>query len=185
METELLIKILTVTLTFTAIAVFYFELNLHSAIFWAGRAIAPEGSDDVLNRGLQDALTSKFKIRLSNAKWLLILASVVSGYFIKWYAAIAVLFIIFIIAGVLKSTFRGSLNFYLSLLSSDLSNRVADYAKAGDTMRSEASLEMSQKLIELQMEVASYKYKVPDVLDVMKMKNGSRSPLPHMVAEKQ
>jgi hypothetical protein len=142
-------------------AIHAYSGRLQATTLWAGRAIAPLGSEQMMPTGLQDALTPPWQTRLQLV-WLIgYPALLIVGTLQAWYFGIVALVLAFLVSGVVGAFLPCNAAWYLRVLANNLANREADYQKGGDMLRAEAARETFGRVALLLEHVAASDMRVP------------------------
>lgn len=120
--------------------------RIQSTTLWAGRAIAPRGSEALMPTGVQDAITPRWQTRL-NLAWIVgLVVLLVAGSFQRWYFGAVAVIAALVASAAVQTILPRRLATYLRLIASDLANREANYRRAGDSLRADAAHEFFLKL---------------------------------------
>lgn len=148
-----------------------FVAGMQATTLWAGKKITPRGMDNELPRGFQDAITPKIQDTFNTILPISYIAILISGSIIAWYLGIASLIVAFIGMSIVKAFMPKRIKFYLKIINYYMMNKTADYAKAGDSMRAEASKDVTDKLTNLYLTIAD-DLEVPDFSSIKAMPVG-------------
>jgi hypothetical protein len=148
------------------------SMRVQGSTLYAGRALAPPGSESLMPNGVQDAITPSWQTRL-NMVWMLgVVALVVYGSFQRWYFGI-IGFVIFMVGGtVAQAILPRALATYLRLIGNDLANREANFRKVGDGERADAAREFFDAIAALTMHAADTKQSAPSVREAQTTRFG-------------
>jgi hypothetical protein len=119
--------------------VFVLASRMQASTLFAGRAIAPANSGDLMPNGVQDGITPRWQPILTFICTLGLLSLLVLGTLQHWYAGIAAVVLALLTSAVVQRVLPGRLASYLRLVAKSLANREADYRHAGDTVRADAA----------------------------------------------
>jgi hypothetical protein len=149
-----------------------FAANMQAVTYLVGKKIAPFGSEKELPRGFQDAITPKFQDNFNTIIFVLYLIIFVLGSIKLWYIGLPLVLVILILKGFLRKLWPNNINFYLKMLIQNMANRMADYAKNGDPMRSDAAKEMLENLENLYVMIRDENLKIPSFEEIKRMPVG-------------
>ena len=129
---------------------------------WAGRAIAPPGTEQQAPNGLQDAITPRWQTWLNLGYMVGFLAILILGSMRRWYLGVGG------IAGALLSQIiigdtllPKAVAPYLRLIAADLAKREARYNAKGDVLRAGIARDLWGKLQTLLSHAADIRLAVP------------------------
>jgi hypothetical protein len=168
-----------VTFTFAAVVgvLFAFNSRLQIATLWAGRSIAPSGSENLMPTGVQDGITPPWQTNLSLI-WMVGLAGLLIGGSIQhWYLGVLAVVTALVVSTVVGSLFPHDFATYLRLIAGSLARREADYRRAGDTARAEAAHEFFLKVSSLVERAASTKQRLPTMREAQAAPFGQLEPV--------
>lgn len=124
-----------------------FVAKMHAVTLWAGKWIAPPGTQTFDECGYRDAITTRWHRRGLICWWIGIILVFVSGTWIQWYlGAVALAGVRFVSVMVSNLTPRRAAP-YLRLIVQDLAQREADYLRDNDQIRSEAAKDLKERCI--------------------------------------
>ncbi len=173
MDYEIATYILAIISIILCLGIGSFITNLHSATYWIGKKIAPIGSEKELPRGFQDAITPSRHAYLYFFTRILYLIILILGSIKLWYLGILLVLVIAILTKFLGELWPNNINFYLKILIRSMTNRMADYSKKGDFMRSDAAKEMLEKMENLYVEIRDENLIIPDFMEIRNMRSGT------------
>lgn len=147
-----------------------FTGKMQASTLWVGKKIAPEGMDTDAPRGFQDAITPKYQDTLNTLLPIAYILILVLGTIKTWWLGAALLVLVFLLMVVAQRFYPQDLNTYLRAIISAMTNKMADYNKSGDKMRTEAAAEMLERLNELYAEIREQNLPVPSIRDGQQMR---------------
>lgn len=172
MQLDIIYLILLLVFTLLAVPIGSFSGKMQRVTLWAGKKIAPFGMDSEVPRGFQDAITPKIQDRLNTFFPVLLLLVLIVGSLRAWYLGIVAVIAILVLVVIVQKFLPNKISFYLKIIIHYMDNRIADYAKQGDTMRSDAAKEMSEKLHNLYFNIKDRNLEIPDFKEIKSMPVG-------------
>jgi hypothetical protein len=137
--------------------------QLLATTLWAGRAIAPPGSEAMMPTGFQDAITPPWQTRLTLVWIVGYVALLIVGSLQLWYFGVVAVVVALVAFGVARVILPSRVAWCLRLIANSLANREADYQRDEDTARAEAAREMFSRIALLLERVASSGQRVPSM----------------------
>jgi len=172
---------LAITLCLSAVtgALRAYGAQLHISGLWAGKALAPTGSDSLMPTGFQDALTHGWPSTVSFVSTIAPAGVLVTGLLHAWWAALLGLALMIAVSAALRGTrlIPGTVDRYLLLLLARLSRREADYRRESDLERADAAAALRLELQRLIEDYLDSGVRVPTFGEVQKWPNGDRTSL--------
>lgn len=150
-----------------------FTGKMQASTLWVGKKIAPEGMDTDAPRGFQDAITPKYQDTFNTILPIAYILILVLGTIKVWYMGVVLLVLVFVLMSIAQRFYPQDLNTYLRAIISAMMNKMADYKKAGDEMRTDAAAEMLERLNGLYAEIRDQKLPVPSIREAQQMRLGS------------
>lgn len=110
---------------------------------WVAKILAPADTDDELAKQLtkfgQAALMDGWLSNVPFLAGLLLIASIGTAFFYRWWATILMYFVCGLLSATTKHFGTRSVSHYLAIIYHSMLNRVANYKRENDTLRLEAS----------------------------------------------
>lgn len=149
-----------------------FARKMQATTLWVGKKIAPIGADADAPRGFQDAITPKFQDTFNTILPIAYILILILGTIKVWYLGAILLIVTFVIMIIVQRFYPQDVNTYLRAIISAMMNKMADYKKAGDEMRTDAAAEMVEKLQDFYERIKDQKLSVPSIQEAQSMRLG-------------
>lgn len=173
---DIAIYILLALAIFVVIFLGPYAGKMQASTLWVGKRIAPEGMDQEAPRGFQDAITPKHQDTMNTFLPISYVLILVLGTIKAWYLGVLLLVLAIVLMSIAQRFYPQGLNTYLRAIIAAMVNKMADYKKAGDEMRTDAAAEMLQRLNDLYIEVHDQNLPVPSIRDTQRMPLSGKTP---------
>lgn len=148
--------------------------RMQATTLYLGKKLAHPSTQKELPRGLQDAITPKIQDTLNTINifgWIIL---IILGTYIAWYIGIISLLAAVILQSLFQIFMPKNLEHYYLIIQYYMMNKIADYNRDKDTMRTEAAGEVLSNLVEIyENEIKGANTPVPSIIDVKRMPFGS------------
>ena len=168
-----LIIIQTVVLLIHSL-IFAYTGRMQATTLYLGKRLADPSVQKELPRGLQDAITPKIQTTLNIINiigWIVLIGL---GTYIAWYVGIVSVFLAVALQSFFQIFMPKTLDHYYLVIQYYMMNKIADYNRNNDTMRTQAGKEVLNDLIQIyEAEIKGKNIHVPSIIHVKRMPLGN------------